>query len=35
VIQSVHEVILNLKEAHQTLLALLGAHFVALYADSG
>jgi transposase len=34
VIQSVHEVILNLKEAHQTLLALLGAHFVALYANS-
>jgi len=25
---------LNLKEAHETLLALLGAHFVALYANS-
>jgi transposase len=35
VIQSVHEVILNLKEAHETLLALLGARFVALYANSG
>ena len=34
VIQSVHEVILNLKEAHQILLALLGAHFIALYANS-
>lgn len=34
-IASVHEIILNLKEAHQTLLSLLGEHFVALYANSG
>jgi hypothetical protein len=35
VIEEIRETILNLKEAHQTLLALLGAHFVALYANSG
>ena len=35
VIASVHEIILNLREAHQTLLALLGEHLVALYANSG
>ncbi len=34
VIESIREVILNLKDTHQTLLALLGAHFVALYANS-
>lgn len=34
VIAEVHETILNLNEAHRTLLALLGAHFVALYANS-
>jgi hypothetical protein len=35
VMASMCEIVLNLKEAHQTLLALLGEHFVALYADSG
>jgi len=35
VIAEAHEAVLNLKEAHRTLLALLGAHFVALYANSG
>ena len=34
VIEEIRETILNLKEAHETLLALLGAHFVALYANS-
>jgi hypothetical protein len=34
VIDELHEVILNLNDAHQTLLALLGTHFVALYANS-
>ena len=35
VMASMGEIVLNLKAAHQTLLALLGEHFVALYADSG
>ncbi len=29
------EAVLNLKQAHQALLVLLGEHFVALYANSG
>ena len=35
VMASMGEIVLNLKAAHQTLLAVLGEHFVALYADSG
>lgn len=34
VIEEIRETILNLKEAHETLLTLLGARFVALYANS-
>ena len=35
VLASIREIVLNLKEAHQALLTLLGEHFVALYANSG
>ena len=34
VIEEIRETVLNLKDAHETLLALLGARFVALYANS-
>lgn len=33
-VEEIRETILNLKEAHETLLTLLGARFVALYANS-
>jgi len=35
VMASIGEAVLNLKQAHQALLVLLGEHFVALYANSG